>query len=139
MPYLYADPLECTGCRICELLCSFYHERVLNPKKARLRVVRLEPGIDKPIACRHCEKPKCVEVCPVEAIRVVRKTGMSFIDKRKCNGCRLCAEACPYGAIFLHPDEQVAIKCTLCGICVKHCPVQCLKIVKGEKTVDLQV
>jgi len=132
MPYLYADPLECTGCRICELFCSFLHERVLNPKKARLRVIRLEPSIDMPIACRHCQEPMCAKSCPVEAIGKVKKTGLVFVIKNKCNGCRLCLDACPYGAIFIHPDKQIAINCTLCGLCVKSCPVKCLKIVEGN-------
>ena len=132
-PHLYADPLECNGCRICELFCSFFHERVLNPKKARLRVLRSEPGVDEPIACRHCEEPVCANACPVEAIRKIRKTGMVFVDSKKCNGCGICIDACPYEAMFFHSDKQVAINCTLCGLCVKHCPVQCLKIVEGKK------
>lgn len=132
MPYLYADPLECTGCRICELSCAFLHEHVLNPKKARVRVVRREEGPDIPVACRHCEKPVCIDACPEGAIRKIDKTGLVLIDRKKCNGCALCVEACPYDAIFMHPGRHLAINCTLCGFCVKHCPVKCLEIVKGE-------
>ncbi|KPV65150.1 MAG: Hdr-like menaquinol oxidoreductase iron-sulfur subunit 1 precursor [Candidatus Bathyarchaeota archaeon BA1] len=132
MPYLYADPLECTGCRICELFCAFLHERVLNPRKARLRVTRLEPSLDVPIACRHCQEPMCAKACPVDAIGKVRKTGMVFVEKGKCVGCRLCLDACPYGAMFTHPDKLVAMNCTLCGFCVEHCPVRCLKVVEGR-------
>ncbi|WP_309493696.1 4Fe-4S dicluster domain-containing protein [Candidatus Hecatella orcuttiae] len=132
MPYLHADPLECTGCRICELSCAFLHEHVLNPKKARVRVVRREEGQDIPVACRHCEKPACIEACPEGAIRKVEKTGLVVINQKKCTGCTLCVDACPYDAIFMHPSRHVAINCTLCGFCVKQCPVRCLEIVKGE-------
>jgi len=129
LPFLYADPKECTGCRICELFCAFFHEKALNPKKARLRVIRLEPGIDYPVACRHCEEPKCLQACPVGAIKRIPEKGLVLIDRKKCNGCKLCVEACPYSAIFIDKERNKVMKCDLCGFCIPHCPVKCLKIV----------
>lgn len=133
MPYLYGDPLKCTGCRICELYCSLCHERVLNPKKARLRVVRKEPAIDKPIACRQCADPPCAKVCPTNAIARNAAADMVVVDEAKCIGCSACVEACPFGAIWLHPERKVAIKCDLCRACVPRCPVSALSIVTGEQ------
>lgn len=129
--YLYADPLECTGCRICELMCSLHNERTINPKKARLRVTSMEPAIDMPVACRNCAKPPCREVCPAGAIKKL-ENGLVIVNEKECIGCKACVNACPFGAIFIHPDKQVAIKCNLCGYCVDHCPVKCLHITTSE-------
>lgn len=129
--YLYADPLECTGCRICELMCSLHNEGVVNPKKARLRVTTMEPAIDMPVACRNCSNPPCRDVCPVGAIKKLQN-GFVAVNEKECIGCKACVDACPFGAMFIHPDKQVAIKCSLCGYCVDHCPVKCLHIITSE-------
>ncbi|HMA10214.1 MAG TPA: cytochrome b N-terminal domain-containing protein, partial [Ramlibacter sp.] len=56
----------------------------------------------------------------------------AVVDPANCNGCRRCAEDCPYGAITMvaHPGgrrgmqlAQVATNlCASCGICVGSCP-----------------
>jgi Fe-S-cluster-containing hydrogenase component 2 len=136
MPYLYGDPLKCTGCRICELYCSLRHERVLNPKKARLRVIRKEPAIDKPIACLQCADPPCAKVCPTNAITRDAKADMVVVEESKCIGCGACVEACPFGAIWLHPERKVAIKCDLCEACVPRCPVNALSVMTPGRFAD---
>lgn len=133
MPYLYGDVLKCTGCRICELYCSFCHEKILNPKKARLRIIREEPAIDKPIACRQCADPPCAKACPANAITRDAASNVVIVEESKCIGCGACAEACPFGAIWLHPERKVAIKCDLCGACVPRCPTGALAILTGEQ------
>jgi len=136
MPYLYGDPLKCTGCRICELYCALCHEKVLNPKKARLRVVRIEPAIDKPIACRQCADPPCAKVCPTIAITRNPKADMVIVNAGKCIGCGACVEACPFGAIWLNPETRLALKCDLCKACVPRCPVDALSVVTSEQFAD---
>jgi len=107
-------------------------EKVINPKKARLRVVRQEPAIDMPMVCRNCEKPPCVDVCSTGALSKSPKTGIVYVKEEKCIGCSACVEVCPFGAIFIHPDKGVAVKCTVCRRCVGFCPVGCLKVVEPE-------
>ncbi|MEW5759356.1 MAG: 4Fe-4S dicluster domain-containing protein, partial [Candidatus Thermoplasmatota archaeon] len=110
--FLYADPLRCTGCRICELVCSFTKEKVLSHSHSRIKVVR-EYEIDKPISCRNCEKPKCLEVCPKKAIRKDIEKAQNIIIEEKCNGCGKCLEACPFGAIVFLSKKNIVAKCDL--------------------------
>jgi len=83
-----------------------------------------------PKLCNHCEKPPCVQVCPVGAT-FNTKDGVVLVDESYCIGCRYCIQACPYGARYLHPEKRVADKCTFCyhritkGLrpaCVEVCP-----------------
>ncbi len=54
---------------------------------------------------RLCTKDcLCLYVCPVGAT----DTENSIIDVNKCNGCGLCAEACPSKAISMMPTELPA-------------------------------
>jgi len=127
---LVAEPGKCTGCRICELRCALLFEKVNNPKKARIKVVRAEPAIDEPVFCIQCDNPPCVEVCPTKALEKNPRTGVIILKEDLCIGCRACVLACPYGAIFVNPEDGKVLKCVACGYCTKYCPVQCLKIVK---------
>lgn len=54
-------------------------------------------------ACRHCDEPACVEVCPEEAI-FRRDDGIVVMNDEKCTGCRLCVDECPYDAIEFDSD-----------------------------------
>lgn len=135
--FLYADPTECVGCRICEIICGFHWEKVLNPKKARIRVRRVDPGLDVVISCRNCEEAWCVEACPEDALGRNRK-GVIVVDNSQCRGCGACVEACPFGAIFLHPETGKALKCVVCGFCTRFCPVNTLRILSAEELAALK-
>jgi Fe-S-cluster-containing hydrogenase component 2 len=97
----------------------------------------VDPGLDVVVACRNCDQAWCIEACPEEALRKNRK-GIVIVDSKKCRGCGACIEACPFGAIFLHPDTQKAIKCIACGFCTKYCPVDTLRILTEEELASLK-
>ena len=124
---LYIDPLDCTGCRNCEVACSYIKEGLMNPQKSRIRVVRIGPTYDSPVVCRQCEEAPCAKACPVEAIE--KKGNIWVVNAQKCIGCAMCVQECPFGAIAMHPDKGIAIKCDQCGHCVKYCPPGKLRLI----------
>ncbi len=98
------------------------------------------PSLDKrilktffvPKICNQCEKPPCVQVCPVGATYRT-EDGVVLVDSKWCIGCRYCIQACPYGMRFIRPETKTAEKCTFCyhriakGLlpaCVEVCPTQ---------------
>ncbi|MEM2912413.1 MAG: 4Fe-4S dicluster domain-containing protein [Candidatus Bathyarchaeia archaeon] len=135
--FVSADPEKCVGCAVCEYVCSFEKEKVYNPMKSRIRVVRLHPLVNLSVTCRLCEDPPCVAACPRDALKQSEENGTILVDEEKCNGCGWCVEACDYGAITLHPERKVVFVCDLCKDkgepqCVKWCPEEALDYVTSD-------
>lgn len=66
-----------------------------------------------PKLCNQCDKPACVQVCPVGATYQT-PDGVVLVDRDWCIGCGYCVMSCPYGVRFFHPKYKVAEKCTWC-------------------------
>jgi Fe-S-cluster-containing hydrogenase component 2 len=134
------DPALCTGCRVCEAICSFVKEGEFNPVKSRVKVVMMVENQIRHsvrVSCLQCEEAFCKVVCPVGAISE-NAAGVKIVDEEKCIGCRLCEIACPVGAIIVDSESGMALKCDLCaGLeepqCVKYCYTEALKYLSGEK------
>lgn len=89
-----------------------------------------------PKLCNQCDKPPCVQVCPVGATYAT-SDGVVHIDRTWCIGCGYCIMACPYGVRFFHPVHHVAEKCNWCyhritkgmnPACVDACPFSARRI-----------
>lgn len=126
MKKLFSDRKVCTGCRSCEVICSFTHlNGESNPKKARIRVRQdLLQGQSEPIVCRQCNKPKCIPACPEDALHQDASLKVPVINQTRCNLCLACVKACSFGAIFYDKTDEALLFCDLCGgdpMCVKFC------------------
>lgn len=74
------DTRSCTGCRTCEMACSFHHARLFRPSVSSIEVtgsaaegfkISLYQSPEKDRAacdgCPELEEPLCVMFCPVVA------------------------------------------------------------------------
>ncbi len=129
--FLNCDTDKCTGCSVCELVCSVEKEKTFNPTKSRLRTFRLNVLSNIAVACRTCIDAPCVEVCPKKALRQTKPNGIIEVDEKLCDGCGWCIEACKYGAVAIHPNSKKAIICDTCHgepKCIVECPDSALKL-----------
>jgi len=134
----HSHPEACTGCRMCELVCSLNREKTgINPKRSMIRIhENRQKGTYTPKTCHLCNDAPCIEVCPLAALTKNIETGVINVDEENCSGCNLCVEACEFGAISLHQDKNIAVVCDLCGgepKCVKYCMQRALIFLKPEE------
>ncbi|MEA3186285.1 MAG: hypothetical protein QOD99_115 [Chthoniobacter sp.] len=115
-------------------------------------------------ACRSCADPHCMVGCPVDSIH--RGKHLQIVIEDHCIGCGLCASNCPYGNIFMIPNQQRRIQapdperqgrtvkiaqpkaatCDLCDAhghlsapqprCVSSCPHEAASRMTGEELLQ---
>ena len=134
---LMVDYEKCTGCRMCELVCSVKHEGVSNPARSRVKIVKWEwEGRYIPMACQQCQSAPCMAVCPVKAISRDEELNRVVVDYDMCIGCRMCVAACPFGAMSFDTLASKVIKCDLCDgdpQCVRFCDTKAIQYVDASK------
>lgn len=67
----------CTGCRACELACSFYLEGVCDPTISKIKITRdnetAEVFCELPLSCQECSfqaEPPCIHACGIGALTI---------------------------------------------------------------------
>lgn len=122
---LVVNPDLCTACRICELVCSFKHHGEFNPAKSRIKITFFPKDFFYyPSVCNQCKDAPCINVCLTNALWRDHNTGIVELDRLKCIGCKMCMQACPFGAMGFDSSEGISEKCNLCDgepECVKYC------------------
>jgi Fe-S-cluster-containing hydrogenase component 2 len=136
MPHITVSRKRCTGCHMCELACSAYHEGAYRHTAARLRVDCNPTTAEiKGHTCLQTGCSKCREVCAEGAIetreievRAVDRHPLRgvvlVVDAERCTDCGDCYDVCPYGVIGEHPATHKAFKCDLCDgepQCIASC------------------
>jgi DMSO reductase iron-sulfur subunit len=139
----FVDARRCIGCFTCAMACkNQYHQeqgvvwRDVHDLKDPVHPARERAFYS--LACNHCERPTCLEVCPVQAYYKRESDGVVVHEQDKCIGCGNCIRSCPYGAPKYNPVARKAEKCSFCwerldaGLqpaCVLSCPVDALQVV----------
>ncbi len=133
---IIADPMKCTGCRTCEMVCSVKKMGMVNPARARIHVVRFEEQVlEVPMFCQQCESAPCLTSCPVKAIERDETLGVMKTNYDRCIGCRTCMMVCPFGATGYDPVARKVFKCDQCDgdpTCVKFCETKALQYVDAS-------
>lgn len=119
-----ADRKRCTGCRLCEMVCSLFHLGVMNPERSAIRIDKddLESSVHRPVVCRQCEDMKCLEG---EAVDEKSEKGTFLWDRGR-------SRRCPFHALAVFQGD--AYHCDLCGgrpQCVKVCTTGAIMIANG--------
>jgi Fe-S-cluster-containing hydrogenase component 2 len=133
---------KCTGCRLCELVCSVMHKGVSNPSRSCIKVMKWESeGLYIPMSCQQCEDAPCVSACPVKASARDESLGRIVVDHDLCIGCRTCVSVCPFGAMSFDVVDRRVIKCDLCDgdpQCVRFCEVKAVEFVDADRVSALK-
>jgi Fe-S-cluster-containing dehydrogenase component/formate-dependent nitrite reductase membrane component NrfD len=135
------DQGRCIGCHACSVACKAEHEVPLGDYRTWVKYV--EKGVFPDVRrfftvlrCNHCEAAPCVEICPTTAL-YRRDDGIVDFDRDACIGCKACMQACPYDALYIHPDRGTAEKCNFCshrieiGLeppCATVCPAEAILV-----------
>jgi Fe-S-cluster-containing hydrogenase component 2 len=152
---LVLDLDKCTRCDDCTRGCVERHGTESHgvPLTRMLRDGRRFANYMVATACRSCATPHCMTGCPVDAIH--RGKHLQIVIEDHCIGCGLCASNCPYGSIFIQPNERPladlpsprkAVTCDLCDSngdlaapdpsCVSSCPHDAALRLSGDQLLQ---
>jgi len=79
--YLEINTSLCSGCRACELACSFCLKGVCDPAVSKIRIIRDnatgEVFCEIPLSCPQCSfevQPCCVSFCGIGALTIRKES-----------------------------------------------------------------
>ncbi|WP_052572436.1 4Fe-4S dicluster domain-containing protein [Holophaga foetida] len=139
-------PEKCIQCHACAVACKSWRE--LEPKVRYRWVENIWQGsypeircVSSTIACKQCDDPPCVAVCPEGAINKRLEDGIVVVNEEACSGCQACLGACPDAIPQFGADGKMQ-KCDLClgrldldadePPCVATCPTKALSFLRSK-------
>ena len=135
MNRLLVNSSICSGCRICEMVCSYHHEGKFSSNLSRVTVIKIDKiGMDYPLLCRQCPECQPEIICSTGSFSR-GENGIVNVQEKECIECNECIQACPFNAISFNSVENVAEKCNLCShridsglkpFCVECCPTKAI-------------
>ena len=107
---LVLDLDRCTRCDQCTRGCIEEHGRQSHgvPIPRLLRDGERFANFVVATSCRSCLDPHCMVGCPVDSIH--RGKHLQIVIEDHCIGCGLCASNCPYGSIFMVPNQRKLVE-----------------------------
>jgi len=146
----YINQEDCIGCFTCQIACKDKNDLEVGEIWRQVKEFSEGSWVKEgdtikanvwaywlPMACNHCDNPKCVTNCPTGAIYKREEDGIVLVDADKCIGCRYCSWSCPYGAPQFSEKTGKIGKCNLCvdliekggtPACVAACPMRALEV-----------
>ena len=127
------DANKCTGCRVCEAVCSAFHAEpkhsIVNPKRSRIRVFwDEEKDVYVPVLAGQFTDAEC------------NSRSVLAINGKEYGECSFCRASCPSRDLFKEPDSGIPLKCDMCGepppekpMCVKWCLSEALTYTEKEE------
>ncbi len=110
--------------------------------EAHVKLRPVEMAVDGVYVCGLAHAPKPLEESLAQARAAAGKAAIplakgyvevppivSRVDQKRCIGCGICVDLCPYNAIQLikvgkrKKAETITASCKGCGVCAAHCPV----------------
>ncbi len=112
------DPALCIDCGACGVVCP--PESILDevgevcrtfPRKEWPKAIVIEDN------CIGSGCELCIQICPFDALelgdterQVGDFFGVAVLNEKRCTGCRLCEDACGWGAIYIDPPRDIQKK-----------------------------
>lgn len=137
---LYINQKNCMGCHACEAACKQEHGLSVGPQL--IQVIEKAPKFI-PMYCHQCGNAPCQKACPVDAI-MTNDQGIVLVIRENCIGCRVCVDACPFGAMAFDEGTALAMNCDVCvhrlavgkePACMSICPTRCITLTGSKKSV----
>lgn len=115
------DAKKCSGCHLCEMVCSLSHLGIIHPEKSAIRVQKddLQTSFNTPWLCKQCKTMKCLN----------GEKDVPAQERKKFVWGNQRAERCPFNGLNVFGDQ--AYHCDLClgnPQCVKVCTTGALTL-----------
>lgn len=115
------DPNKCSGCHLCEMVCSLCHLGIIHPERSAIKIKKddLHTSLNTPLLCRHCKIMKCLS----------EEEKVSSQERKKFVWSSRRAQQCPFDGLTVFGEH--AYHCDLClgnPQCVKVCTTGALTL-----------